>query len=329
MAGVKNRIRVLFVTVVLACLICAATSWAEDDWRIEISSGAARAVLTGTDAAAMESAAVSAAMFRSSVGRVEGPFSYAGVSMVDVLKTVGGIAPGQAIRVTARDGYEMVYSYAQVMGNALTFDREGKALRVGRAEMFLAYESDRDGAEKLPRIVLASRGEVIITKGHLWSKSVAKIEVVTDEGGWQISLDGIERTLLDRSTFESMFLCSRTTYPVAFCIVTEKDGSKSQYQGIPLWILVSMIDGGDGPDGRYEFNDDMAEKGYTVRIVSRDGFSAELGSELVARNNDIVVAYSRNGNDLPEGDGPLRLVGDLPSKKHSVKAIAAIQIIGK
>ncbi len=325
----KNRIRVVFVTVAFACLICAATSVAAGDWRIEISSGIAQAVLTEADAAAMESAEVSAAMFRSSVGRVEGPFSYTGASMIDVLKAVGGIAPGQAIRVTARDGYEMVYSYAQVIGNALTFDREGKALRVGGAEMFLAYESDRDGADKLPRIVLANRGEVMITKGHLWSKSVARIDVVPDEGGWQISLDGIERTLLDRSTFESMFMCSRAAYPVAFHIATEKDGSASQYQGIPLWILVSMIDGGDGPDGRYEFNDDLAEKGYTVRIISDDGFSAELNSELVARNNNIVVAYSKNGSCLAEGDAPLRLVGDLPTKKHSVKAIAAIQIIGK
>jgi hypothetical protein len=56
--------------------------------------------------------------------------------------------------------------------------------------------------------------------------------------------------------------------------------------------------------------------------------AAELDSKSVARNNDIIVAYLKNDEYLAEGDAPLRLVGDLPTKKHSVKAIAAIEIVG-
>lgn len=330
----RNRFRVLLAVFALACLLCAATSTAvadtgANDWQLEIVSGNRSVVFTAANTAAMESAMVSGAMFRSSVGRVEGPFSYRAVAVIDLLAKVGGIHPDQAVRVTARDDFSELYSYAQVMGNVLTFDGKGRVLRVGGPEMFLAYASDRDGSEKMPRIVFTSRDGYAITKGHLWAKSVAKIEVVPDVDGWQLQLDGVEQVLLDRDTFQSMFMCSRTPYPVAFWIAEEKNGSTSQYQGTPLWVLLSMFDGGDALEGNYEFNDDLAQKGYTVRIVSKDGFAAELDSKLVARNDSIIMAYSKNGDYLAEGEAPFRLVGDLPSKQHSVKGVALIQIVGK
>lgn len=325
----RNRFRVLSVIIALACMLCAATSIAlADDWQLEVVSGDSSIVLTAQDVTAMESLTVRGAMFRSSVGRVEGPFSYTVVPVMDILAKVGGIRPDQALRVTARDDFSELYSYAQLAGNVVTFDDKGKVFRVGGPEMFLAYSSDRDGPERMPRIVFTSRDGYTITKGHLWAKMVSRLEVVWDVDGWQLQLDGVDKVLLDRNTFQSVFMCSRTPYPVAFWVATGKDGSTSQYQGTPLWAILSMMDGCDAPEGNYEFNDELAQKGYMVRIVSKDGFAAELDSRTVARNNSIILAYSKNGEYLEGDEAPLCLVGELPGKRYSVKGVTLIQIIG-
>lgn len=325
----RNRVLIVLAMVALACFALSLGRLAAvDGWKVEIVSGDKSAVLTEADAAAMEAQSVKAAFLRST-GRIEGPSVYTGIPITAALAQVGGIQPEQAIRVTARDGYQMVYSYAQVQGSVFTYDAKGNVLRVGGPSMVLAFGSERDPADKLPRIIFAQSAGDAITDGHLWAKAVAKIEVIPGVEDWQISLSGMENVWLDRATFESIVTCPSTPHPGVAWSTTEKDGSQSTYEGTPLWVILSIIDGGDAPDGHYVFNDDLAQKGYTVRVVSKDGFAAEFDSKLVARNDDIIVAYLRNGEYLAEGNAPLRMVGSgLPSKKHSVKQIAAIEIVG-
>ncbi len=274
----RNRVLIVLAMVALACFALSLGRLAAvDGWKVEIVSGDKSAVLTEADAAAMEAQSVKAAFLRST-GRIEGPSVYTGIPITAALAQVGGIQPEQAIRVTARDGYQMVYSYAQVQGSVFTYDAKGNVLRVGGPSMVLAFGSERDPADKLPRIIFAQSAVDAITDGHLWAKAVAKIEVIPGVEDWQIGLSGMEN----------------------------------------VWL-----------DGHYVFNDDLAQKGYTVRVVSKDGFAAEFDSKLVARNDDIIVAYLRNGEYLAEGSAPLRMVGSgLPSKKHSVKQIAAVEIVG-
>lgn len=325
----RNRTLMALAIVTLACLaLCLGQIATAGEWKVEIVSGDKSVTLTGADAAAMKVETVNAAFLRST-GRIEGPAAYTGIPVAAALEQVGGIQPDQAIRVTARDGYQMVYSYAQVQGVVFTYDTEGNVLRVGGPCMILAFESERDAPDKLPRIIFGQSDSSVITEGHLWAKSVARIEVIAGVEDWQISLSGVESAWLDRATFESIVTCPSTPHPMVSWSTTEKDGSQSTYEGTPLWVVLSMIDGGDTPDGHYVFNDDLAQKGYTVRVVSKDGFAAELDSKLVARSNDIILAYVINGEYLDERSGPLRLVGSgLPSKKDSVKQIAAIEIVG-
>ncbi len=324
----RNRALLMLAIVALACLsLGLGRLAAAGEWKVEVVSGDRSAVLTGADGTAMKAQTVKAAFLRST-GRIDGPSVYVGIPMSAILERVGGLNPEQAIRVTARDGYQMVYSFAQVNGGIFTYDGEGNVLRVGGPSMLLAFESERDSADKLPRIIYARPDGAVITDGHFWAKSVAKIEVIPGVEDWQIRLSGVEKAWLDRATFESIVTCPVTPHPAVSWSVTEKDGSQSTYEGTPLWVVLSIIDGGDTPDGHYVFNDDLAEKGYTIRVISEDGFAAEFDSKTVARNDDIIVAYLRNGEYLAEGDAPLRLVGDLPTKKHSVKGIAMIEIVG-
>ena len=322
----NNALRVLAI-VAFACLVLGMGRLAAaGEWQVEVVSGDKSVVVTAADAAP-QAQTVKAGFLRST-GRIEGPSAYAVMPMDAILARVGGIRPEQAVRVTARDGYQMVYSLAQVQGGIFTYDDKGNVLRVGGPSMLLAFESDRDSADKLPRIIYGRPDDIVITDGHFWAKSVAKVEVIPGVEDWQISLSGVEKTWLDRATFESIVTCPVTPHPAVTWSVAEKDGSTSTYEGAPLWVILSIIDGGDAPGGHYMFNDDLADKGYTVRVISKDGLAAEFDSKSVARNNDIIVAYLKNGEYLTEGDAPLRLVGDLPTKKHSVKAIAAIEIVG-
>ena len=78
------------------------------------------------------------------------------------------------------------------------------------------------------------------------------------------------------------------------------------------------------------FNDDLAAQGYTVRLVAVDGTTVDIDSKLMARNDDVVLAYVKNGQELPmDSEGPLRLVGSaLPSRRDSLKQIVEIQLVG-
>ncbi len=51
----------------------------------------------------------------TSSGTIEGPYSYKGVALTDILKSVGGITTNNAIRISAKDGYSMTMSYKQVV----------------------------------------------------------------------------------------------------------------------------------------------------------------------------------------------------------------------
>jgi len=328
----KNRLALVvflaFVVGFMAMPVFWMPAQAQNNWKVEVVSGQRSVTLTETDFGRMKPVSAKAAFLRTT-GRIEGPALYKGVPMEEILKKVGGIDQGQAIRVTSRDGYAMTYSYAQVCGGILTYDNQQRALRIGGVAMYLAYESDRDSADKLPRIVFMDKEKTAITDGHFWAKSVAKIEVVHGVDDWMIKLNGIEKTYFDRATFESTVNCPSTPHPGVKWETTEKDGSNSTYEGLPLWIWVAMMDGGDLPAGHYRFNDSLARKGYRVVVVSADGFSAELDSGLMARNDRIILAYKKNGQYLSKNDGPLRLVGeDLPSKKHQVKQVVEIRLEG-
>jgi len=268
------------------------------------------------------------ASFKKSTGAIVGPASFKGPKLVDVLAEIGGIKEGEAIAIVASDGYEMTLTYDQVMGKVMTYDKEGLALQVGGVEAIVAIESSDEGVlENPPRICFIGEGQPI-TDGHFWVKDVAKIKIAESVEEWELSVSGIEEAKCDRSTFESAATCPDTTHPSQEWETTNKDGEKVVYKGVPLWVLVSMADGADTEDGHYRFNRDLAQKGYTVQVISADGYTVEFNSKDVAYNDGIFLAHLANDKPLDADSGPLMLVGpNLPDKKHMVKQVKEIKLV--
>lgn len=265
--------------------------------------------------------------FKKTTGTIVGPSTFTGPRLLDVLSGVD-FEPEHALEVTASDGYTMTLSYEQVQGNVMTYDRDGQAMKIGVPDVLIALKtSDSKLNEGFPRIVFTGP-DAPLTDGHFWVKEVAKMRVVPAVAQWEINLEGLEKAVMDRSTFESTATCPVTPHPSRKWESEAKDGSIEAYEGVGLWVLVSMVDGGDSPEGHYRFNRELAEAGYKVQVFAKDGYVAEFSSEEIAYNNDIFLAYLKNGKPLDEDDGPVKLVGPgLPSKKHSVKQVALIRLI--
>lgn len=265
--------------------------------------------------------------FRKSTGTLVGPENVTGPKLEDVLDEIGGITEDQALEVTASDGYTMTLSYEQVLGHVLGYDDTGQALKVEEFEVLIITETDGEELTKgFPRLAFVS-DDGLLSDGHFWIKDIASLKVVPAVTSWEIKMEGIESVVLDRSTFESMATCPDTPHPAVTYTTTTKEGDEVEYEGMGLWVLISMIDGGDAEGGHYMFNDELADKGYTVEVIASDGFAVEFSSEEIKRNDDIIIAYKANGEPLPESDAPLRIVGpELPSKKHGLKQIAEIKL---
>lgn len=263
--------------------------------------------------------------FIKSTGTIVGPAELTGPKLVDVLEKIGGITPEDALMITAGDGYEMTYTYDQVMGKVMTYDDKGEPQKIGDTEAILAIESSvEEVLEKAPRLCFIS-DEKLLSDGHFWMKEVAAIKVVPGVEEWEISLSGIEEATMDRPTFESIATCGRSTHPAQ---EYEDEGEKAVYNGVPLWVMVSMVDGADDEDGHYRFNRELSRTGYTVQVISADGYKAELSSQDVAYNDGIFLAYLKNDEPLDKDSGPLQLVGpELPSKKDAVKQVKEIKLI--
>ncbi len=106
----------------------------------------------------------------------------------------------------------------------------------------------------------------------------------------------------DEEHFESGLAC-----PASGNQVFWTDGDENVWGGVPLWLLMAMVD--DDPDvgpDHFNLNDDLAAQHYEVKVIGSDGWSAVFDSADVARSSDYVVANTMNGEPLIYG-------GDNPS----------------
>ncbi|MGM0510940.1 MAG: molybdopterin-dependent oxidoreductase, partial [Thermoplasmatota archaeon] len=256
--------------------------------------------------------------FLNSAGNFEGPYEYKGVNVSSLVSNIYS-GDDYTLEVEASDGYVMTYSNEQIQGGFKTYDDQGNPTSGEDVTPILAYEEI--GEEELhggPLRLVAVGEDVPITDGHFWAKMVRYIRVKPSQEYWTLELKGLESNTMDKQTFESAATCDHheTTY---------EDGEDA-YGGLPLWILVSAMDGADDPDGHYMFNSELADEGYKVKVIAGDGYSHSFPSEQVARNDSLLVANTLNGEPLPEGDFPLRLVGDDLTSEQMIKNIVKIEL---
>jgi DMSO/TMAO reductase YedYZ molybdopterin-dependent catalytic subunit len=261
----------------------------------------------------------------NSSGVISGPFRQKGAAITELLDEVGGITEDEAVRITAKDGYAMTYSYDQMCnGNFTTLDcSNGQEVPHDPLTVIIAYEEDgvplTDEVGPLRVAILNSNTQV--TEGHWWVKWVEQIEVVSLNQPWTLHLEGAITEDIDNATFESGAApgCHGATWT---------DDQGHEWEGIPLWLLVGRVDD-DNPHGKdtQAFNDAVADAGYEVQVIAVDGYTQSFTSAEVKRNNDLIVAYLRDGLPVPDKHWPLRLVGPNLEKSQMVGQIATIKLI--
>lgn len=260
---------------------------------------------------------------KSSTGKITPPEKFGGILLTDLLALVGGLDSSASVQVEAEDGYAMTLSGDQILkGDFIAYDPStgDETASSSPLKAMLAYEIDgkpldqkRDG---YLRLVVISEKPDQVTDGHWSVKWVTKVSLKPLVEEWVLLLQGAITEEMDRGTFESGAAenCHKVTW---------KDDKAQTWTGIPLWLLVGRVDD-DIKHNDDAFNDDVADKGYTVEVVAGDGYSVTFDSARVKRNDNLIVAYLVNGNPLTEKDFPLKLVGSDVGKKESVGGIAKI-----
>jgi DMSO/TMAO reductase YedYZ molybdopterin-dependent catalytic subunit len=163
---------------------------------------------------------------------------------------------------------------------------------------------------------------------------VANGVVPTD---WTLQLSGVKDETVTKAEFEQGLACA-SSHQVTW---TDDKGTPDTsddevWGGIPLWLLVAMVD--DDPDEgdyHYNFNDELANEGYEVKVIAGDGWDTTLSSTDIARSDAYIVANTLNGEPLPLKIGdknkdcwPLYLKGSAISGGQQVGNIVRIELSG-
>jgi len=166
-------------------------------------------------------------------------------------------------------------------------------------------------------MVISPEGNQVVD-GHWAIKWVSAISYKPLTADWNLELSGAINDTVDRGTFES---CA-----TGACHQAEWTDDKAQtWTGVPLWELVGRVDD-ENKHGDDAFSDETAAAGYTVDVISADGYTVTLDSATIQHNDNILVAYQVNGNVLTDEDFPLRLVGVDLSKKEMAGGVVQIVV---
>ncbi len=74
----------------------------------------------------------------------------------------------------------------------------------------------------------------------------------------------------------------------------------------------------------------LAKKGYTIKFICSDGYKVTVSSKRIIGQTRWIIARLKNGQPLPEGEGPYRFVGSFIKPfngKLSAYRIVEIQLI--
>lgn len=264
----------------------------------------------------------------TSAGTIKGPYKYTGVRLFDVLDLVGGVSEENSLRVTAADGYAMVFTWEELNGDFTTYSvNTGDEVEATKDLIpIVSYMEDDDplpdGHGPIRLVILGEEG--LISEGHFWIKQVVKIEVLSAVKDYTIQLSGVLSEEMDRPTFESGCNCPDTP-PEHQGVYEDVDGNI--WTGMPIWLLVGRIDD-EVTHTAYAYNRELADNNaYVVQVISADGYTVELNSSFVKMNQNIILANEMNGEQLPETYWPLRLVGNDLEKSQMARNIAEIRVV--
>jgi len=262
---------------------------------------------------------------KSSTGKITPPVIFKGVALKDLAEFIGGMDETSGFNAVAEDGYSITYSYDQLQnGSFVAYDPATGAELKNPVELtaILAYEADgkpldpkQDG---ILRLAIVSKELTQVTDGHWSVKWINKFEVKNLGAEWVLQLDGAISKPTDRVSIESCGApqCHGNSWT---------DDKAQEWVGVPLYLFIGSVDDEIEHEGP-AFNRDLVKVGYTIDVISADGYTVTFDAERVQYNKDIIVAYKVNDNQLPDEYFPLRLVGDDLEKKEMAGMIAQIKV---
>ena len=179
------------IIVALMCTVLAATACTNPgggngaaepiEWNITLI-GEEEIVLSYDEIIAMPSYEGRGGFF-TTVGIVNGPYEAKGVLLGDICDLVGGLGVGDAVRVSAPDGYSMVFSYDQVQGDFITYNPATmREVPHGELKLILVYEQDGlplSDADGRPLRIAIVGSDALLTEGHYWVKWVDEVEIIS------------------------------------------------------------------------------------------------------------------------------------------------------
>ena len=132
----------------------------------------------------------------------------------------------------------------------------------------------------------------------------------------ELRLIGALTEVMSEDTFESGVECHG-----ADCAVVDETGNRHSYTGIPLWLLVGLVDD-EIRHGQGAFNDELASGGYAVGVMGGDGQSVTSDSRAIARDYDTILANAADGQPLET----LKLVGPELKEEEMIEAVVEIHL---
>ena len=264
--------------------------------------------------------------YKKATGTIIGPFLYKGVSLDILLEEVGGISSSEDLEVIASDGWKVTYTSQMISGNVIAYDNEtGDNLGINEFQIILAYEIDgsRISSEDGPLRLAFISAEGYLTDGNLWAKKVATMKIKSATNMWSVYLYGISNDSIDRSSFEAAMFSGEENHSIFF--VLQEDLRNNTYQGIPLWAIISIIDGELEGSTHYTFNDTLASQGYDI-ILKNSEEQIILNSIDIARNNSYILAAKKNSIFLEGNEAPLRIVGSFLAGSQMISGITEVWI---
>ena len=264
-----------------------------------------------------------------------------GTNIRDLCDLVGGMSPGNEIKISAVDGFNKRFNYTNVYEPqsrqgplVLTWWRAGEGYVTNYSSgMHLVFFADNstnsehkhvfgnwDMHECLaPEYRYNYSGSYPSSSG-LSVKWIDEIAIYSDEPAWNLELAGAVNETMSKEIFEEGVACHNASYT---------DSKNRTWTGIPLWYLMGRVDD-TVTHGSGAFNNMLAGGGYDVTVIAGDGYSKTFNSTYLARNDSYIVACYLNGSELPEltdnGNplAPLKLVGPYLSGGQKVGNIIKI-----
>lgn len=123
-------------------------------------------------------------------------------------------------------------------------------------------------------------------------ESVAAGTAAAETAGWSITVKGVHEQQVDAA-----YLANAKQHASHYVErKLERKGKTSVYKGIPIWMVIAMV---DGPDKKhpYVFDKEKWQDGYEVTITAADGYSVTFVSKDL-EPNAIIIADSVDGKEV-------------------------------